>query len=465
VKLYRFFLSAVVLGTCYHAAVAAEASGPLRVCPENPRYFADASGQAILLTGAHTWPNLIDMGPSDPPPAFDFDAYLARLKKHGHNFIRGWAWEATRWNPSQDELKEDTYNTVAPLPWKRTGPGLAQDGKPKFDLEQIDSKYLKRLKKRVAQANKQGIYVSVMLFEGYCMQFRQDAWAYHPFNPANNINGVNGDPDGDGKGLEVHQLAVERVTRLEEAYVREVVRTLNGLDNVLYEISNETLPDSTEWQYHMIRFIKDCEKDLPKQHPVGMTYQHAGGTNETLFNSPADWISPNSEGGFRDDPPDAAGRKVVLNDTDHLWGIGGNAVWAWKSFARGLNPIFMDPYDGRLIAKDAPGFESLRAALGHTLAFSRRMNLAKATPRNSLASTSYCLAEPGVTYLACSPKGGDFDVDLTGNAARFSVEWFNIESGVASSAEDTAGGEKRTFTPPFEGPAVLFLKARDPKDK
>jgi hypothetical protein len=53
----------------------AQTHGPLSVHPENPRYFADRSGKAILLTGSHTWPNVVDMGPSDPPPAFDFDAY------------------------------------------------------------------------------------------------------------------------------------------------------------------------------------------------------------------------------------------------------------------------------------------------------------------------------------------------------------------------------------------------------
>jgi hypothetical protein len=29
----------------------------------------------------------------------------------------------------------------------------------------------------------------------------------HPFNPTNNINGVDGDQNGDGKGIEIHQLA------------------------------------------------------------------------------------------------------------------------------------------------------------------------------------------------------------------------------------------------------------------
>ena len=37
------------------------AKGPLRVDPKNPRYFADGTGKAVYLTGAHTWNILPDM--------------------------------------------------------------------------------------------------------------------------------------------------------------------------------------------------------------------------------------------------------------------------------------------------------------------------------------------------------------------------------------------------------------------
>src|SRR5687768_1405782 len=72
------------------------ARGALRVHPLNPRYFtdgartADGGSRVVYLTGSHTWANLIDRGPADPPPAFDFHAYLAFLRAHNHNFIRLW---------------------------------------------------------------------------------------------------------------------------------------------------------------------------------------------------------------------------------------------------------------------------------------------------------------------------------------------------------------------------------------
>src|SRR5262245_38813465 len=80
-------------------AVAQEpARGPLTVHPDNPRYFTDGSGKAVLLVGSHTWNNLIDMGKNDPPEKFDYDAYLDFLDRHGHNFIRLWTWDSATWD-------------------------------------------------------------------------------------------------------------------------------------------------------------------------------------------------------------------------------------------------------------------------------------------------------------------------------------------------------------------------------
>ena len=89
--------------------------------------------------------------------------------------------------------------------------------------------------------------------------------------------------------------------------MRKVVDTLNDLDNVLWEICNEGDPDSKDWQYHMIDYIKRYEAEQPKQHPVGMTAMYPGGQNVDLFESPADWISPapNDIDDYKENPPAA----------------------------------------------------------------------------------------------------------------------------------------------------------------
>ena len=71
----------------------------LTVHSTNPRYFTDGSGKAIYLTGSHTWANLQDIGLTDPPPVFNWTAYLDFMRKYNHNFMRMWAWEQAAWAP------------------------------------------------------------------------------------------------------------------------------------------------------------------------------------------------------------------------------------------------------------------------------------------------------------------------------------------------------------------------------
>ena len=130
---------------------------------------------------------------------------------------------------------------LRPHPWLRPGPGTALDGKPKFDLESFDAAYFQRLRARTEAAARRGIYVSIMLFEGWGLSYA--SWDGHPFNVRNNVQGINGDPDGNGKGTETQALVVPEVTRIQEAYVRKVIDTVNDLDNVLLEISNESIFD------------------------------------------------------------------------------------------------------------------------------------------------------------------------------------------------------------------------------
>jgi len=460
------------------SVLAAPAAGPLRASADNPRYFADADGRIVFLTGFHSWSNLKDMGPTDPPPEFDYPGYLDMLERYGHNFIRLWTWELARYS-------YDSYRTgpvwTAQFPWPRTGPGAALDGKPRFDLNRLDPAYFDRLRARVIAAGERGMYVSVMLFEGHGLHASDAPWCWdgHPFNAANNINGIDGDPDGDGRGIETHTLQLPAITAIQEAYVRKVIETVNDLDNVLYEIANESGNYSTQWQYHMIDFIHEQEQALPKQHPVGMTFQWCAGerrgTNQALFDSPADWISPNPAGGYRDNPPAAAGAKVIITDTDHLWGIGGNQAWVWKSFCRGMNPIFMDPCGPPIesptpasdrsawidpltgLSRLDPKWDPVRLALGHTLRLARRMDLARAVPHDALASTGYCLAQPGVEYLVYAPEGGDITVDLSGVEGTFAGEWFDPSAGEVAGTLTAEAGAARTFSAPFAGDAVLYL--------
>jgi hypothetical protein len=292
-----------------------------------------------------------------------------------------------------------------------------------------------------------------MLFEGYGVQLSDEPWRWrgHPFHPLNNINNIDGDANGDGIGTDIDTLANPAVTRLQEQYVRKVIDTVNDLDNVLYEICNEAGPYSTEWQYHMIRFIRAYEAGKPKQHAIGMTYQHKGGNNAILFASPADWISPGTDE-YRT-PPANDGRKVVILDTDHLWGIGGDTAWVWKTFLSGMNPIYMDDL------KQDVAQESVRRALGVTWQFSRILDMPSAAPSPRSCSTGYCLATGKSQYLVYVPqprKG--VTLHLPPEVAKISFYWVQMDTGTVLKHGVQNTQPNLMLKASFPSEAVLYVE-------
>jgi hypothetical protein len=456
--------SILVLSAAANAQTAAQTSapGPLRVHSQNPRYFADPSGKPVYLTGSHTWNNVIDMGRSDPPEAFDYKAYLDFLERHGHNFVRLWAWDSTKWDTRANRgLGKDFVHTCAPQPWARTGPGMASDGKPKFDLHKFNDAYFERLRDRVQAAGRRGIYVSVMLFEGWGLYHGNRrategwAWHNHPFHPDNNTSGINGDPDGDGKNLEVHTTAQPAINALQKAYIHKVIDTVNDLDNVLYEVINEG--GQKEWDWWVVETVKAYERTKPKQHSVGLT-GHGAERVDSMLASPADWTSPGRNDGYGEDAPAWNHPRVSLHDTDHIWGTGGNPRWVWKAFVRGHNPIFMDPYDNSVLAKGpAESWEPLRHAMGHTRQLAQRVDLTAMKPHDDLASTKYCLAQPGVAYIVYLDAGRDVTVNLSGADGKFNVEWIHPVDGTITKSDPAEGGKSKMLQSPIAGPVVLYL--------
>ncbi|MHC4619257.1 MAG: DUF6298 domain-containing protein [Planctomycetota bacterium] len=382
--------------------------GPLRAHPDNGRYFTDEGGKAIYLTGSHTWANLQDIGlPGDPP--FPYEEYLDFMVAQGHNFMRLWMFE----QPERACWTESRI-TFDPLPWARTGPGTANDGRQKFDLAAWNQAYFDRLRRRVVEASRRGIYCAVMLFQGWSLSVNGkglDPWPVHPFNGDNNVNGIDVPYTGwdDDIHPSLHSVHNPEVLRHQEAYVRKVIDTVNDLDNVLYEVINEG--GSLAWQVHVVDLVHGYERTKPLQHPVGMTSGAPWIRNASMRDSPADWVSPASQPNwwgrpgtplvedYRTDPPPADGLQVMVPDTDHLWGHGGNPKWVWKCFARGHNPIFMDPWQSLYLGateeiapwsftggiskdrRDYPDWAPTRRAMGDTRRYAQRMDLVHVTPR------------------------------------------------------------------------------------
>jgi collagenase-like protein with putative collagen-binding domain len=255
---------------------------------------------------------------------------------------------------------------------------------------------------------------------------------------------------------------------------------LNDLPNVIWSTSEEADAGSLWWNEHMMAVVREYEATKPLQHPVGFGML-TGGADSQLYSSSADWIAPN---GF----PVATDNhgKVVFCDGDHMGlsggaGMGpppGDRSFVWKSLCLGSQALMMDSYRAfgtsnrcsnpvnDLCTANQPAsseWDSLRDQLGYARIYaSKCYDLAAMSPQPSKSSTGFALVSEltdATEYLVYAPTGGPFSVDLSAAGAPVSVEWFNPEIGEVTALDEPVapGSIAQTFTPPFQGDAVLYL--------
>ncbi len=430
--------------------------GLLEVCPDNPRYFCDG-GNPVFLTGSHIWDNLQDIGST----AFNYSEYLDWMVNLGHNFIRMWAWET----PQGTDWAKDPDLSISPVPYKKVG--------PQFDVSQLNPQYFNRLHQRIQAADDKGIYVSIMLFQGFSAEHDPEAWQFHPFKAGNNINGI-----AVGQN-EVHTNIYPAIVEAQRLYVREVIDMVNenNLTNVLYEIGNE-IPHSTasdQWHYDMIDYIHQYEWDTyGVKRPVGMVFQYSNGANETLFNSPADWISPGPDDGFSclnpDDAPISDGGKVIISDTDHFYylqysNFGHPHDLVWRSFTGGIQVIHMDNWGG---GSNEPGrlhggtgastYDIIRQNMGYARQLAVDLDLLSMTPHPELSSTGFCLASNKELVVYLPETITSATVDLTNHSGQFNARWLDTIEGTWQQQNNISGGSTVPFSSPFGGYSVLVLQ-------
>lgn len=450
-------------------AGAAASRGPVRIHP-NWFYFTDDSGKAIMFTGSHTWARRVEKRAwlYDGWDLEKYKKYLDFLQHWNHNYIRLWMWE--------HEGAVDIWEKGA-------------DGK--YDLSKLNQAYFDLQRSFVAETQARGLYAGVMLFQGWSGSFEPSRpnWPMHPMHKDRNVNGIDADPDSRGVGHLLHVLTNPEIVRIWEAYVRKMIDTLNGFDNMIWEIGNETILDSIPWKIHMVQFIRDYEKSKPKQHLI-LDGTGNGIGNNSVYRTNPDVFSPCvvTKWGNLDDPyignppiPSAKFGKPIVLDNDHL----GNHFlrytplnqrnWTWRSFTRANHPIHMDCYD--VFWDNAaptpnhpipgvsthPGYDPQRKSLGDVQIYANKMDLGRMIPTDdpAVCSTTFCLAHPGREYLAYQPLvTGDITLNLP--AGSYDVETFNAADSTKQTSTIQWSGGPRTFARPSHAGEdwVLYVKAR-----
>ena len=108
-------------------------------------FFTNAEGEEVYLAGSHTWTSVQDVNGR----GFEWDEFVALQKSIGANITRLWSTDAASDHGVRD-----------PSTFVRLGDG-------RFDLSRVNQAYLDRLVERVADLEAEGMYASVMLFDGW----------------------------------------------------------------------------------------------------------------------------------------------------------------------------------------------------------------------------------------------------------------------------------------------------------
>lgn len=441
---------------------------------------------ALILNGSQSWNTFQDWGTDGSPQVLDFDAFVKFLSRHGHNFTLLWTVEMPKFCGLPSTTSSPPDFTVSPLPWQRTGPGMASDGGLKFDLTKFNQSFFDRLRTRTQNLSNAGIYAGVYLFTGEFLHIFRCSSDGYPLTGTNNINGIDdGYSGGVGVGVgAITMTSPNAITRIQDAYVEKMIDTLNDLPNVLWIVSEEASSDSIWWNNHQIAHIRSYESEKAHRHPIGYAAP-IGVKDSAIYSSDADWVAPYVEVS----PASSCGTgkpacKVNINDSDHsyfeMWleTPQQNRNYEWENFTTGNQVLFMDPYlvyyarenrnlctsPSHSICREPDSrYENFRDNLGYILKYSRKLNLSNVSPRGSLCSTGYCLAQTpsvGAEYLVYAPVGSAFTVDLSAmsRSRSLAVEWFNPSTAAVITGKSvSAGSSAQVFAPPFTGDAVLYL--------
>jgi len=233
---------------------------------------------------------------------------------------------------------------------------------------------------------------------------------------------------------------------------------------VIFEICNEGHALSGPWQRHMIDVVRACEAKLPRRHLVGMTGWPI--KRPELMASSADWIAPPVHANQYEKLAANDGTKISVIDTDHVDPLRSDYTRPWRCFLQGHHFLLMDHYrDVRYASQSRPDpiYEAERQAMGVVRQLADRVDLARLQPRPELASTGYCLANPGVQYVVFRPDESSEPVEVEVPAGEYQAEWIlPITGDLRGRRTVTATGEKVRFEAPTIRPVALLLSASRP---
>lgn len=475
---------------CLFVAFTSQAA-PIRLHPENPRWFEWQGKATALITSAEHYGAVINLD-------FDYHTYLAALERDGMNYTRIFAGSYVEplgaFNIANNTLGPAEGRFLAP--WVRSDePGYAAGGN-KFDLDQHSPIYLARLQDFLTTAARYNVIVELTFFTS---TYSDKQWDVHPFNPVNRIQSFE---VTDWKNLHTTANGPD-VRAIQEKLVRWLVRELNDHDNLIFEIQNEpwsdnhtmgesmnpyqrgeakwphavelTKPESIAWQQKIAQIITDEESSLPKTHLIAQNvanFRHAVNQDDLVpeasiinfhyaYPEAVTWnrgwnrVIGYDESGF-------AGRKDITYRRQ-AW----NFIMSGGGLFNSLDySFYVGSEDGLTTTNEAPGGGSLalRQQLKVLSDFLHHFELSKLNPDGDAVAfapgvVTRTLSHPGAQYLTYLEGRGPTTLHYALPSGHWQIEWIDTMTGeVIRSETAVVNAETTPFpSPEFSGEIAVRI--------
>lgn len=428
-------ISICVLLTVGNGGVSASITSPLTVYSSNRHYLVNNGAPVVIL------------GSGQPLPGhktFNYRADLDDLAAHKVNYVRFWlllVWSS-----------ENAY-----MPWARDGGGTANDGLSKYNLTHWDANFWTRVKDACAYAQSKDIYVNIMLFDECGIEAGSDRWYRHPFNPANNINGLSL-PSTDGVP-EMYSLTNSKLKSLQELYVDKLISETSSYPNVIYEICNE-YTGPWDWEKHWIDFVAArCSNIISVNRLGAFPSQYWTDSNvdmvkyhwSTLY---ASTTNSNMVANYSRNKP------INYDETPELPTITyiDYRRMAWAAFVGGGH-IHLENGENPGAGNDAILY--LRGFIQ-----SNGVRFWEMAPNNSLVTRSpggnaYTLAKPGSEYVVYinGSGGGSMTMNLD-SSKTYTAKAYNPSNGAYTNL--SVSGTTISGIPSYSQDMVVYVKANSP---
>jgi len=240
-------------------------SDAIRIHPRNPKHFEFRGKPLLFVTATEHYGAVMNR-------PFRYERYLADAAEKSMTLTRLFCL----FRELQSAV--NPYSTCKPespdyiAPFRRSGPGRALDGEPKFDLNQWNPEFFDRLHGFLSLASGYGIVAEVVLLSN---TYEPRIWMLNPLHAGNNINGLPEIGWTDYTTMR-HPAVFER----QAAHVRKIVQETNRYGNIIYEICNEPgggfpgvdgspSPEEVDaWQAALAGVIRETENALPNKHLI-----------------------------------------------------------------------------------------------------------------------------------------------------------------------------------------------------